>query len=132
MKYVDPKSLKAVWPEVERGLLQILRRCPQPWSPEDVKSHLKQLRAYLYADEDGFFIVEKNQEPHRGTWYLNVWCMYFRPGKGREKRADLIALLDRLKDEALCDYITFTSPRGAWSKALDGYFTLHSCNWRRE
>lgn len=126
-------DLKAAWPQVKVGLEQIIKRCPgTPWTADSVYWRIARDQCALFVCEDGFFIAERCVEPHSEAWFLNVWCMYFKPGKARERMADLIAQIDDLQEQMFCKFTQFSSPRLGWGRAMKDHFKLHLCIWRRE
>ncbi len=129
LPHIPPAQLESVWPLVEEGLTRILELCPQPWTPRDVRIRIVRGQCLLFACEDGFFIVERCED--WGAWYLNVWCMYFRPGTGWRRKKELIAQLDSIQKELLCDFIACTSPRPEWMAMLRGYCTEQTRVYRR-
>lgn len=126
LSHVPPAELPRVWALVEGGLKQIIRRCKgTPWTPDIVKSHLVNNSALLFACEDGFYIAERCEELHTRAAYLNVWCMYFRPGKAAGLKRDLLQSIRRLQAELLCNFIQLSSPRIGWVRALEDDFDVH-------
>lgn len=128
--HVPIPRLKEVWPEVERGINKIIGLCPAPWTALQVRRNLERGNSLLFACDDGFFVVERRED--WGAFYLNVWLMYFKPGKGWPRKQELIKQLDSIKEELLCEFISFTSPRGKWSSMIEGDFKEHARIWRRE
>lgn len=133
LNQVTPERLKEAWPSVEVGLKKIVEKCPgTTWTPEDVYWRIVRGQCWLFACDDGFFIVERCVETHTEAWYLNVWCLYFKPGKARAYLADTLAQIDVLQGQLFCKFTQFSSPRLGWGRAMDAYFKLHMCIWRRE
>ena len=133
LKHISPTQIESAWPFVKQGLEWIIKRCPGTvWTTETVYWRLVRDQCWLFADDDGFFIVERCVETHTDAWYLNVWCIYFLPGKGRERVPEVIAQLDALKKQLFCKFVQGSSPRLGWGRAMKDYFKLHLCIWRRD
>ena len=130
--HVPPSGLEKVWPFVEMGLNEILRRCPDSWTPRVVKQFLLENRASLFADESGFIVTEVRVDPHSIARVLNVWCMYFRPGFGAERKLELVEQIDRLTDYHLCETSQFISPRSPWARAMRDFYEPHITTYRRK
>lgn len=130
--HVPIANLGLHWPLVEKGLLQILKRCPDTWTPKIVRHHLIRNEAALFADDSGFFITEVRTDPHSLARYLNVWCLYFKPGFGRTRKAELVEQIDQLTELHLCDTSQFSSPRSPWVRALEGYYEPYMTIYRRK
>lgn len=131
-KVSTPPELKAAWPLVEEGLKKILKRCPSAWTVDTVYWRIVREQCVLFVCDDGFFVAERCVEPHTDAWFLNVWCMYFRPGKARERMGELIEQIDQLQEQLFCRFTQFSSPRLGWGRAMKDFFKLHICIWRRE
>lgn len=132
LEFVPVASLGQVWPLVEEGLEKILERCPDTWTPKIVRQALIDGRASLYAERNGFFVVEVKVDSHNLTRNLNVWCLYFRPGFGRAKMRQLVAQLDGLERFFLCDTHGFGSPRAPWVRAVREFYEPTITYYRRK
>jgi hypothetical protein len=130
--HVPPEGLNKQWQFYRDGILEIISHGGVSFIPEDVYHHLKTGRAMLYrVDFSGFFVVERCQETASGDYFLNVWLMYFLPGKGIGYKAEIIEFLDRLKAHLHCEWIDFGTTREAWVHLLDGDFKKHMVTLRR-
>lgn len=133
LRRLDPREAKEHWPFVEAGLKRIIKKCPgTTWTPETVYWRVVRDQAALFCCEDGFFVAERCIEPHTEAWYLNVWCMYFLPGKAKGRMQELMQQIDLLQEHFLCKFTQFSSPRLGWGRAMSDYFKLHLCIFRRE
>ena len=120
-----------MWPLVEKGLQKIIEKCgKQPWEPIHVRRAIERGYAFLHACPDGFFIVEKRED--WGAFYLNIWCMYFEPREGLRRREALVEQFDAIKKAMFCEFISFTSPRAPWTRAMEKYFKPYATTYRRE
>ncbi len=118
-QFVHPYNLNAVWPRVRGGIEELLRICPEEFSPEDVFARLREEKANLYLLGDGFCVLEVSTEPFNGKRSLNVWLLHW---KDAEENHD--ALRDWLKDarkQANCANVQFRSPRMGWMKKAKGF-----------
>ena len=117
---------------IEAGLKVILEKCEDTWTPRDIYRRLKEERAYLFLGDGGFFIVEKNHDAHSFEPFLNVWCMYFEPGKGLEAEDALYESLEKIARDVRAEWVQFTSPRDEWEWMLrrKKKFKKHMITWR--
>ena len=127
---VTPDDVPAHWPAVERGIAAILAKCPkEPWTARDIRRHLRLGHAGLFVREDGFIVVERRNEPISGEPYLNVWLMWFEPGK--MNRDAIAAWLDEMVRQTRSEWWQFTSPRNGWGQALEGCCERIGATWGR-
>jgi hypothetical protein len=127
---VSPLDLAQHWPRVERGLLEIIRITKEKWSPSHVKQHLWESKAQLFVCDDGFAVLQRLFEDWTSEPYLNVWAMWFEPGKAKDKRSELIAWLDAEAARIGCVTWKLGSPRKGWA-ALDEC-EIERIIWRRK
>lgn len=130
LRHIPPAELSGVWWFVEAGLWKIKKKCSEPWVPLDVYRYVRSGQAGLYVCDDGFVVLRKLAEEFSREPYLHVWAMWFRPGKGKEKRSDLIAWLDRMREELSCAWIEYGSPRMGWI-VMEPEFKRAGTIWRR-
>lgn len=118
-----PAQLQDCWPFVCAGLEKILALCPDTWKPEDIYTALRSQRAFLHlVGDQGFFVTEIQQEPHRLEKALNVWALYMQPNQPEAVREQIVNELDRMAVAAGCPCVRFLSPRRGWARYLEGYF----------
>ena len=120
LRQIAPEDVSTVWPEVAPGVEQVLRKCPDDFTVEDVYWFLKANRATLFIIEGGgFFVVEVTVEPFRGRRTLNIWLMYFLGA--RKVKAQLLEQMKQLGRNAQCVRVHFKSPRRGWEKEAEGF-----------
>lgn len=127
---VLPEDLNAHWEFVEKGLNVVRAIGREPWTADNVLSHLVDQRAALYLRDDGFVILEQCNEPISGRKYLNVWVMWFQPGRGRAVRQQVTEWLDAMKAAHSAEWIQFISVRDGWA-GIEPDFVRHRTIWRR-
>lgn len=114
MRFVPPDDLSVHWEFVEKGLDQVLRLTKEPWTPKDIKHAIREGFASLFVCEDGFLVLQRLKAAWTSDPYVNVWVTWFKPGRAKEKRAELIAFLDDATRQSKCDWWEFGSPREGW------------------
>jgi hypothetical protein len=122
-----------VWDRVERGLQIVQKRVGRTnWTIEQVKNCILGGKAGLFLHCEGFLILEPDHEPLSFKPFLNVWLAYFRPGKAKALRAELVAWLDEqaLRMTGTTDW-RFSSPREGWV-GIEPDCELHMKTWRRK
>lgn len=128
---VAVEEIPDLWRYVEHGLIRIRRRCKAPWHESQIKAHLLQGRASLFIRQEGFVVLERCVEPITFEPYLNVWFMYFAPGKAYPMREELVKWLDGMKKQAKCCWWQFASPREEWAEVIKPYCEKVMTTWRR-
>lgn len=112
LRHVAAADIPEVWAFVREGLEDIISRCPTvPWTPRDVRRHLREERAGLYVNDHGFVVAQRCQEHISGEPYMNVWLMWFEPGHAARLRADLMEWLDATCRDWRCEWWEFSSTR---------------------
>lgn len=128
---VAVEDIDAAWPFVSRGLASLIRRRKPTWTELDVKRRLVAGVVGLYLADDGFAIIERCNEAVSMEPYLNVWVLWFRPGKGMPHRERIKAWLNDRQCEFRCLWQQFDSPINGWF-GVDSGFTPHTTIWRRK
>lgn len=127
---VLPDDLETHWAFVERGLNVVRDLCHEPWTADDMLQRLVDEKAALYRRDDGFVILEQCSEAISGRKFLNVWVMWFAPGRGKAIRREALSWLDAMKTAHACEWIEFSSPRDGWA-GMEPDFVRHRVIWRR-
>lgn len=132
LSLVASSDIPEVWGFVEGGLNEILRRCPtETWTPRDVRRHLRAEDAGLYVNDHGFVVLQRSKEAISGEPYLNVWLIWFEPGKAAPLLDELLAWLNSTCRQWRCEWWEFTSPdRHEWGNALRGIVDEVRMTWR--
>jgi hypothetical protein len=132
--HISPADLESVWAFVDCGLRQIQRKCGQlNWTAGQVKNLVLAGKAGLFLHPDGFVILEPDHEPLSFKPFLNVWLAWFRPGKAKTIRAQLVAWLDAqaMQMVGTKDW-RFSSPRLGWANEIEPFCEIHMMTWRRK
>lgn len=130
MKHVPPECIQ--WDWVRKGLRQIQRRCGETnWQVGDIFARLDDGRCHLFACDAGFMVLELDHEAVSNRKFLNVWLAWFRPNYAKQHRAELIAWLDRMRDESSSEWWQFSSPREGWI-GIEPDCEKHLTIWRRK
>lgn len=130
-KHIDSDTIPEVWAFVERGLAEILRRCPhETWTPADVRRQLRAQDAGLYVHDSGFVVLQRSREAISHEPYMNVWLMWFEVGEAAPLREDLIAWFNTICRQWRCEWWEFTSPDRQWGNALAGVVEEVRMTWR--
>lgn len=110
-------QLRAVWPELQRGLHVVRETNGEPWIPEDVYGELVTGRATLYTfrvDEEliGFCVLQPMTFPFTYEAALNIWVGWAKD-KGNGWLG--IAAAKHVAEKAGMRRIVFSTPqRNAW------------------
>lgn len=116
---VSADRVREVWSFVAEGLAAIILECPTvPWNSADILRVLLDGRAALYVHADGFVVLTRPNEELSGKPYLGVWLLWFRPGRAEPLFEEIVAWLDRVRDDTGCCWWEFTSTRGGWTNAM--------------
>lgn len=126
-------DLEGHWSFVKSGLEQIIAITGEQWTPTHIKQALYEGAAGLFVRDDGFVIVQQAKEMWTSKPYINVWAMWFAPGKGRLARPEVEAWLSdhALKSCGDSKALKFSSPRIGW-KALEPDWEIERIIWRRK
>lgn len=110
-----------MWHLVEPGILNILRKCPDRFTPRDVYWFLKENRATLFLvnEGQGFFVVEVFTEPFKGHRILMIWLLWFLGGT--KIKAEVLERIKHVGKQANCSHLQFKSPRKGWIKHAPGF-----------
>ena len=130
MILVTPDDLPKHWELVEAGLLEIIRRTQEKWTPVHVKQAINEGWASLFICDDGFVVLQRLKALWTAEPYINVWAMWFPPGKGKARREELVAWLDQITSESKCGWWEFSSPREGWAGLPD--CEKARTTWRRK
>jgi hypothetical protein len=124
---VPPEGLPRIWPWVENGLRELLRKNESRGTPEQARQLLEDGSGYLFLIEGvNAFIVFKKLADVDGSVALHIWALW---GRGVVKVLDeLVAAIDDLGRAIGADSVTMTSRR-AWSRF--GHWTETSRNYER-
>lgn len=128
MIFVRPDDLPAHWPVVEAGLLEIIRRTREQWTPVHVLQALNEGRAHLFASEDGFFVLQPMRDEWTSAPVTHVWAMWFKPGMAKAREQELRDWLDDITGKR----IRGSSPRMGWGRALGPDWEIERIIWRRK
>ena len=129
---IPPADVEAIWGFVRPGLEQIIRRTGEKWSPSHIVQALHENRAALFVCDDGFVVLQRLVEDWTSEPYINVWAMWFMPGRARKKRKELVAWLDDTSTKFGCRIWKFGSPRMGWSAMEDNEMEIERVIWRRK
>ena len=132
MTPVSPIDLPAHWAFVEAGLNAIIRLTGEEWTPTHVKCAIHHGAAFLHVCEDGFAVLEPSRELWTGRPYMNVWALWFKPGRAKARRAELFAWLDEKAKAAGLFPWKFGSPRMGWGALEDNEMEIERVIWRRK
>ena len=117
---------------MERGLKVIIRKTGEKWTPSHVLQALHESCAGLFVCEDGFAVLQRTKEEWTSEPYVNVWALWMKPGRAKEKRQELVGWLDRETEKAGCRYWKFGSPRQGWGALEDSECEIERIIWRRK
>lgn len=130
MQFVHADDLSEVWEFVEAGLRHVLSLTHEPWTPRDVKQHIREGWASLYVCDEGFAVLQRRKADWTADPYINVWVLWFQADKARQRRAELIAWLDEMVRQQKCEWWEFGSPRAGWA-GLEADCERVKTIWRR-
>lgn len=118
------------WDFVEAGLQKIIRKTGEKWSAAHVSQALYEGRASLFVRDDGFVVLQQLREDWTCAPYINVWAMWFKPGKAKAIHAELMTWLDEVTAKHGCSTWKFGSPRKGWG-GYEGW-EIDKVIWRRK
>jgi hypothetical protein len=115
-----PMSLLDVrrdWSWVRNGLLEVIGRCKERWSPEDCWTAVQSGNAFVWrvegaGDDLGFMILRRDMDPDGPV--LFVWALWTEPGALDKKRGDLFERLRELAHRMGAKRIRMESSRKGW------------------
>lgn len=125
---VSLSDLSAHWPMVEKGLLEIIRRTGEKWTPTHVLQALNEGWARLFVCEDGFCILQPRKDDWTSEPYVNLWAMWFKPGTAKAREQELRDWLDGITNKQ----VRGSSPRMGWGRALGPDWEIERVIWRRK
>jgi hypothetical protein len=130
---VAAQDLPKHWEWVKAGLEQVIRRTKERWTPTHVLQAMHEGAATLFVREDGFVVLQRLKAEWTSEPYVNVWAMWFAPGKGRLARPEVEAWLTELAIKSCGNpkALKFSSPRIGW-KALEPEWEIERIIWRRK
>ena len=113
---------------VESGLLDIIRRTGEKWTPVHVLQALHENRAHLFLDDDGFFVLQPTREDWTSAPVIHLWAMWFKPGMAKAREQELRDWLDKITNKQ----VRGSSPRMGWGRALGPDWEIERVIWRRK
>jgi hypothetical protein len=121
------------WNWLRNGLLEIIGRCHERWSPEDVWQQVQAGNAFAWrvegaGDDIGFMILRRDADPDGPV--LFIWATWCEPGSLAKHAAELLERLKELAHRIGAKRIRFESSRKAWS-FLD-HFEARAVIYERE
>lgn len=121
IRQIAPHEVSNVWHLVEPGVLWILRKCPDRFTPRDVYWFLRENRASLFLvnEGEGFFVLEMSTEPFKGHRILTIWLMWFLGAK--KIKQELLERIKQIGKQYQCTHLQFKSPRRGWAKEAEGF-----------
>lgn len=134
MLSVHPMSLPEVrqdWGWVRNGLLEVIGRCSERWSPEDVWTSVMGGQSFLWrieraGDDIGFLVLRRLDDPDGPV--LFVWAAWAEPGSLTKHAKDLFDRLVELAHRMGAKRLRMESPRKGWAE----WFEQHSIIWEFE
>lgn len=113
---IHPANLRAVWPDVKRGLESMP---DDDWIPEDVYHAVSAGGAALYVFNEGesfagFVVLRRLVAEFSGEVQCHIWLAYSESDRDAYSAAESF-----IKDSAKhmgASRITFSSPRKGWAK----------------
>jgi hypothetical protein len=89
---VPPQELALHWPRVESGLLEIVAKAREKWTPIHVLNALHMGNALLFVEEDGFAILQEGRDPWTAEPHVFVWILWFKPNTAKARRDELVRM----------------------------------------
>jgi hypothetical protein len=123
--------LEGHWPFVEHGLLEIIEKTGEKWTPTHVLQALHEQRAYLFTCDDGFAVLQEGRDPWTSEPHLFIWAFWFKPDKARQKRPELFAWLDE-RAAPFGGRWKFSSPLMGWFACEGKELEVERIFWRRK
>jgi hypothetical protein len=122
--HINPLHLSKIWYTIKPGIEELLKDlnkdCPQElWTPEDVYTSIKTGESVLLLSDDGFAVVQIQQDKYTGTKKLFIWLGYsFNPQKDvLENNQQQMEQLGRYYG---CELMSFNTHRlGFYRRAKD-------------
>lgn len=135
LRPLPPAEARAAWGWIRNGLVTVLGRVHDTWTPEDVYLEVAQGKAHVYAiewrEDDVGFVVLKLLADYDGPC-LWVWAMWAEPGtfdgfaSARTSRmAEMFRALDELAASVKARRIRMESPRRGWERFFDVKATVY-------
>lgn len=113
-KLLNAFGLRNWWSFIREGLLEILKKSPENWIPEDIYSECINSRAFIYIllNKDkycGFFVLQKIDRN------IHIWVGY-NTENNYEIVINAVKYIKELAKSSNCDNVTFSSNRLGWDK----------------
>jgi hypothetical protein len=130
---LTPQQVRMEWGWIRNGLLEVIGRCHERWSPEDAWVAVYNGSSFVWRmttahDDIGFLLLRKLDDPDGPVLFL--WAAWAEPGSLVKHAAELMERLKELAHRMGAKRIRFESSRKAWS-FLD-YFDEKSVIYEHE
>jgi len=131
LRPVGLAEARAGWEWVRQGLLAVLDRTHDDWTPEDIYVAIAGNAAQLFhmehnGDALGFAIMHRVEDP--SGIVLFVWVMWSRPGAVGVNARTWLAKVDAIAREMGARRVRLSSPRKGWQR----YFRAVQIIYERE
>ena len=131
LRPVSATEARANWEWVRRGLLTVLERTRDDWTPEDIYVSIAGGAAQLFHMEHdgaavGFTIMRRIEDP--SGIVLFVWVMYAAPGAIGQNTGAWLAAVDAVARDMGAGRVRMASPRKGWRR----YFKATQIIYERE
>jgi hypothetical protein len=115
---LTPPQTRLEWGWIRNGLLEVIGRCHERYSPEDAWVAVQNGSAFVWRmtnshDDIGFLLLRKLDDPDGPVLFL--WAAWAEPGALVKHAPDLLERLKELAHRLGAKRIRFESSRKAWS-----------------
>lgn len=107
-------DIRQLWSQIKPALFEIQKDQEPDWIPEDIYHWVQSGQATLYANDDGFAIVQRGQNPVTNAIYLLLLICYSWDGK--QNITDYMAEFEALALSANASYLEVGSKRRGFER----------------
>ncbi len=129
------QHVRQEWGWIRNGLLEVIGRCQERWSPEDVwtevmAGHVFVWRITVAHDDIGFLVLRKMDDADGPV--LFIWALWTEPDALLRKLPELHERLIEVCHRLGAKRIRMESPRKGWIVLERLNFTERSVNYEYE
>jgi hypothetical protein len=111
-------QVRQEWGWIRNGLLEIIGRCQERYSPEDVWVAILGKDAYVWRitlahDDIGFLVLRQQSDPDGPV--LFIWCVWAEPGALAKHSAELFERLKEVAHRIGAVRLRMESSRKGWA-----------------
>ena len=124
---LTPLQVRQEWGWIRNGLLEVIGRCQERWSPEDVWTAALAGDAFVWRitmlhDDLGFMVLRRQTDPDGPV--LFIWATWAEPQSLAKHGKELFERLREIGHRIGAKRIRMESPRQGWAEWFDARSTI--------